>query len=315
MTTSESNPSLSVVVPTFRRSESLVRALDALAGQDLPGIEIVVVDQNPEGFLAELLPPRLQDRIVRVVQEVPNVSSARNLGFVHSMGDLVLFLDDDLVPEPTFCRQGVELLARRPEIGCLVPHLTTARGAEADLFPYQRARLAVDPEDPDLWRITETISAAVLFRRNCYEQAGGFDEFLFEHARAGEDHELFVRMGKRGLTVWLHRLWTVFHDESVPGGAEMRTVPRIENRLRSIRSWTIVARSHSRHPPRLDVAGIVKLLHFGVFNRRTLTAGPREIWTNLRLVAECIAWSRKVMSRDEERRKTATAIDHVARYL
>jgi glycosyltransferase involved in cell wall biosynthesis len=42
------------------------------------------------------------DRIKTVLQAEPNLSQARNDGIAHAAGDIVAFLDDDAVPEPTW---------------------------------------------------------------------------------------------------------------------------------------------------------------------------------------------------------------------
>jgi glycosyltransferase involved in cell wall biosynthesis len=60
---------------------------------------VVVADK--EGLEAVAGLP-FADRIKTVLQAEPNLSQARNDGIAHAAGDIVAFLDDDAVPEPTW---------------------------------------------------------------------------------------------------------------------------------------------------------------------------------------------------------------------
>ena len=198
MRASPSRPRLSVVIPTYRRDDALARCVSRLLQQTEPAVEIVVVDQNAAGFVDDALGADL-DRVVHVRLEEPNCSTARNVGALAAKADSLLFIDDDLIPPATFCADGLDLLQRAKGLGCFVPLVRgvgtsdhTARAA------YAHRRQSVHPADPSVWQIDETFSACVFFERWAFERSGGFDEGLFQFARAGEDHELFRRMGAGG---------------------------------------------------------------------------------------------------------------------
>ena len=95
-----SRPRLSVVVPTFNRRSILGRTLPALLSQPDVGVEfevIVVVDGSTDGTLAMLhdMGPISGLRIVS--QENRGLAAARNRGAAAARGDIVLFLDDDML--------------------------------------------------------------------------------------------------------------------------------------------------------------------------------------------------------------------------
>ena len=90
-------PTATVVIPTHRRPESLARALAVVARQHAPGLrwDVVVVDNATPPTVGHL-------QTARVVHEPePGASAARNRGIAEA-GDsaIVVFLDDDAVPEP-----------------------------------------------------------------------------------------------------------------------------------------------------------------------------------------------------------------------
>ena len=68
----------------------------ALPEQSHKNFEVVIVDQNPEGFLDEVVSKYQTALTIKYVRTDPRgVSHARNLGMVHAEGDVVAFPDDD----------------------------------------------------------------------------------------------------------------------------------------------------------------------------------------------------------------------------
>jgi glycosyltransferase involved in cell wall biosynthesis len=91
---------LSVVIPTFNRRSVLERSLSALLDQDLPAddFEIIVVDDGSTDDTRELLRGWKAHCAFSALQSPHRgASSARNLGVQAASGDLILFMDDDLI--------------------------------------------------------------------------------------------------------------------------------------------------------------------------------------------------------------------------
>ena len=91
---------LSVVVPTYRRRENLPPLVANLLEQE-PHEVIVVVDGNVDGSTELLRDLAEEDSRLRPVER-PNggIAAARQTGLEAATGDVVLFLDDDVVPGP-----------------------------------------------------------------------------------------------------------------------------------------------------------------------------------------------------------------------
>lgn len=90
----------SVIVVSNGRPEALCRCLTAVGQLFFPAFEIVVVADR-SGITA-LKDVKGADAIKRVPYVEPNISVARNLGIEHAAGEIVAFIDDDAVPEPTW---------------------------------------------------------------------------------------------------------------------------------------------------------------------------------------------------------------------
>ena len=93
------NP-IAVIIPTFRRPESLERALRSVLAQDnlaALAAEIAVVDNDPDGS-ARATVSRLQEQgapVLYVHARDPGVSNARNAGLAATTSPLIAFIDDD----------------------------------------------------------------------------------------------------------------------------------------------------------------------------------------------------------------------------
>lgn len=94
---------LSIVIPSYRREQVLVDTLAQLLALPAPADEIVVIDQTerhlPETS-ARLSAWHESGAIRWFLQQPPSIPTAMNRGLLEARGDIVLFLDDDIQPEP-----------------------------------------------------------------------------------------------------------------------------------------------------------------------------------------------------------------------
>jgi glycosyltransferase involved in cell wall biosynthesis len=94
---------ISVVVCTYRRQALLPDLFAALRAQTRPADEIVIVDNEVSDATAALVRDAASGLPIHYVSESTlGLSHARNRGAAESQGDLIVFLDDDALPEPGF---------------------------------------------------------------------------------------------------------------------------------------------------------------------------------------------------------------------
>ncbi|MDO6481171.1 glycosyltransferase family 2 protein [Shimia thalassica] len=91
---------VSVIIVSRGRPAALIRCLAGLSQQFYPTFEVIVVADPPGVAAVELGPYATSVKLVKF--DEPNISKARNLGIAHAAGDIVAFIDDDAVPEPTW---------------------------------------------------------------------------------------------------------------------------------------------------------------------------------------------------------------------
>lgn len=94
---------LTVAIPTFQREDVLVQTIRYLLGMQIDCSEIVIVDQTPKHdpeVLAALSAWHEEGEIRWLQSNVPSITKAMNHALIEAKGEIMLFLDDDLVPDP-----------------------------------------------------------------------------------------------------------------------------------------------------------------------------------------------------------------------
>lgn len=98
---------LDLILATINRKQSLLPLMDSLASQTYKNFRILLVDQNPLGYLDDILD---YCRSLSFFPEIvylrsnPGLSRARNVGLQHLDGDFFGLLDDDVI----YCEDTVE---------------------------------------------------------------------------------------------------------------------------------------------------------------------------------------------------------------
>lgn len=168
------DPEVSVVVSTFRRSQNLGRLIAALEAQtlDQQRFEIIVVDNgsgdDTSQVLAALAAGASIDLRALRIEENHGPAPARNLGWRHARGRYVAFTDDDCVPRPDWLEQALATARATPDLGVLQG--VTLRPPQADIAgPGTVYRETVVPSP-------YFEGCNLLFPRAVLERTGGFDE-------------------------------------------------------------------------------------------------------------------------------------------
>ena len=90
------SPSVSIVIPAFNAEATLSDVLEALAAQNPRPDEVIVVDDRSTDATAAVA-ARLGARVIRT-ERSGFAGGARNQGWDEAVGDVVVFLDADIVP-------------------------------------------------------------------------------------------------------------------------------------------------------------------------------------------------------------------------
>jgi glucosyl-dolichyl phosphate glucuronosyltransferase len=232
---------VSVIVPTFRRPVDVERCLAGLAGQDVSGFEVVVVDNASDPALRELVgsKPAGAARAIRYLSEATlGVHNARHAGARAAGGCLLLFTDDDAECSPGWVRAYVDAFAEpsiaaaggpvRPRFEREPPDWIAELVAQRDRFePYS----LMEP-DPTAVRSDRGFfySINMAIRREILFALGGFNPEAFGRIWLGD--------GESGLNrkLWRESLTVAYVPEAVVWHripAERLTLAYLQRRARN----------------------------------------------------------------------------------
>jgi glycosyltransferase involved in cell wall biosynthesis len=187
-------PTISAVIPCFNAGRWLGEALDSVARQTRPPIEVIVVDDASTDGSAEIA--RTYGGPVRLVRQDRNrgVSAARNRGIAEARGEWIAFLDaDDLWKPAKLARQAAAIGAADRSVTCVHGLFTTfGVGMPERVITLPRHDLSPYPAVDTLVRWTVWIGTAAVRRDAAL--ANPFPE----NARVAEDQMFFAALRLAG---------------------------------------------------------------------------------------------------------------------
>jgi GT2 family glycosyltransferase len=209
MTTPGDLPFVSVIIPTHNRSASLRRTLQALCRQTYPHAlcEVIVVPDGCSDDTVDMLQAYAAPFTLRViVLEGPNQgpAAARNRGAASATGALLLFLDDDVEPQPPVLMAHVRAHARQSDLVVIGPYVPVVQGRVSYLRRFMRTwwqdKFHTMRQPGYRFGYSDLLSGNVSLQPELFARVGGFDPTL---PCAHEDYELGVRLLKAGASFTL----------------------------------------------------------------------------------------------------------------
>lgn len=279
--------SLSIVIGTKDRPASLARVLRSIAAQTRLPDEVVIVDDgalDPATVDEPLAGSAVQVRYFNKSHD-RGLTKSRNLGIRESVGDVVMFLDDDVVLQPGYVAAVMEVYDRMPDVGGVGGRITNARLSplkrwflriflldgthEGNVLPNGIGVLVREIRDvtPVQWFSGCNMS----FRRRVFE------EFMFDEAfRAngwGDDRDFSYGVSRK------HRLMATPHAALEHLEDPAGRVGKFEFGVTEI---TYVHRFFLKHMPRRFMNHAALAWAFaGITLQNCVTFRPTRVWGNL----------------------------------
>ena len=187
------NPIVSVVIPTFNRTELLRRALTSVLAQTYKDYEIIVVQNGPEECSKDLIQEFLKFGAPVRYFYSPKLGgpSARNMGVRESKGKYIAFLDDDDEWFLEKLSEQVSFLDQDGSIGLLSCHCMRVKEPEGvtDILPTHSLDRINYASIIKNGTIIPSLSS-VLIRRECFDKVGFFNPSFI----ISDDHEFYLRV-------------------------------------------------------------------------------------------------------------------------
>jgi glycogen(starch) synthase len=195
--------SISVVISTYNRADSLRQTLHSLRYQTFPDFEVIVVN-GPSRDGTESVLEEYDGQVRALTCPYPRLSLSRNIGLAAAAGDVVAFIDDDAIPTPHWLEElaGAYDSTGVGAVGGLV-YDHTGVSLQFRYAACHRDGRPLGQVDPPLDRFTRPFADPVAyiqgtnmsFPRRVLAEVGGFDENILHFY---DDVEICLRVIDRG---------------------------------------------------------------------------------------------------------------------
>jgi len=192
---------ISVVIPTFNEGKYIKRTLSTISKNK--DVEIIVVDGHSTDETVEIA--RQFTGKIHVINK-RGVSKAKNYGAIHATGDIIVFLDADVIAPPDFAEKLLEafdgdVVGATCSIVPFKPKLIerfffTPYNMLIRMFSYVRCN-----------KLKFARGEFIAVRKREFIKVGGFDERL----TCMEDHDLSSRLSEKGRFAFIKGL-TVYES-------------------------------------------------------------------------------------------------------
>ena len=211
---------VSVVIPTYKRSDYLIRAIESVRKQTYQNLEIVIVDDNPRDSLFRKETERKiekykEDKRIKYIKNIENLGGAlaRNCGISESSGEYITFLDDDDMYLPNKIETQLEFMKIHDlEMSFSNVAIVNMKG---ELIDFREHRYVNSDDDNDkllkhhlMHHLTPT--GTYMFKKDALVKIGSFD-----NASVGQEFRLMLKTITNGLRIgYLNRTHVVqfVHD-------------------------------------------------------------------------------------------------------
>lgn len=208
--------SISVIIPTYNRKDSVINAIKSVESQTVKPSEIIVVDDGSTDDTSKIV--QGLSSTIRYIQinhsGIPG--KVRNVGIYQSSGDYIAFLDSDDIWLPEKLETQIKLLDTYSNIGILC---SNALIQEPCLNSAYQKYLSIESKYGNVFHSLVNnnfiITSTVLIKREILENIGYFSE---ENYLIGiEDYDLWLRIAIKYNVLYKDQVLAIYlkHDKQI----------------------------------------------------------------------------------------------------
>lgn len=181
---------VSVIIPTYNRSDLLEEALASVITQTQQPGEVIVIDNGNE---TAVIPETFKEK-VRIIRIEPGAGAARarNVGAKEAHGETLAFLDDDDLWEARYLERAEQAIENGAD--CVISRLDSLEKGVIGTYKNADTSLTLD----NLFVFNPGVTGSnIVIKKDAFEKLGGFDSTL----PTGEDKSLIIDALQVGMIV------------------------------------------------------------------------------------------------------------------
>lgn len=221
---------VSVIIPTYNRNEVLANTIQSVLKQKFDGWELIVVDQTQkhDSKTQEFLNKYKNKKFSYYLITPPSLPVARNFGLLKAKGEIVLFLDDDVILEPELIKAHWESYKREDVVSVVGRIKEESKPVSETLMYFRKTGFGAGNFNYTKEAFAETAQGCNMsFKKNILEKIGGFDTNYIGNA-IREESDVSYRLRRLGYQTLFNPRASLFHLVSLSGGCREER-PTYEN--------------------------------------------------------------------------------------
>jgi glycosyltransferase involved in cell wall biosynthesis len=209
----ETNPVVSIIMPTYNRAAYILDAIESVRSQGFQDWELIIIDDgsndNTAAIVTQLKEPRIK---FFTVGRTGLISKIRKMGIEKASAEFIAFIDSDDLWANTKLEEQIFALRQNNEIAfCLTGGYNFRQpGVPVDYFYKQGTGMKSGNLFTSFFKSELAVYIqSLMFRRQCLEKESPFKE-------TDNDVDFILRLAKnyKGIVLYKPMLFRRLHDEN-----------------------------------------------------------------------------------------------------
>lgn len=221
-------PLVSILSVNFNQTHMTLELIDSLKKISYPNVEIVIIDNGSQRDDPDIIGRKFQDIKFHKTGKNLGFAGGNNFGLKYCTGELIFFVNNDVLVEPNFLEPLVEHFEKHPRCGMASPRIVYHKpegllqyAGTTPLNPYTLRNRSIGYREPDHGQFRDVRptayihGAAMMVPRKVIDIAGEMYEDYFLYY---EELDWNERIRKAGYEIWYVGTSQIIHRESVSVG-------------------------------------------------------------------------------------------------
>jgi len=202
----------SIIVATHNRPDSIRRLVASLAPELATGSREIIIAEN--GTLSPMRHPLETSRLKHLHEPRAGKCRIQNRAIADASGEILVFLDDDLVVAPGYLEAVDQFFDTHREFAAMKGRILAAEDPEKKVGPMAvYLDLPIADHGEEVVEVRGVLGANMAFRAEALKQVGPFDERLGPGACGHEEEtEMSQRLRRAGFRIGYAPKALVYHE-------------------------------------------------------------------------------------------------------
>lgn len=215
----------SVIIATYNRNRVLVNSINSVLAQKFASFELLIIDQSKkhnkktQDFL-----DKLKNKKVRYFKIFPpSLPAARNFGLKKALGDIVIYIDDDVILDKGFIKAHYDSYIKKKAVAVAGRIKEKNKPVSDKLLFLRKTSFGAGNFNYPRFAYAETAQGCNMsYKKSLLKKIGGFDTNFIGNAMR-EESDVSFKIRKLGKKILYNPKASLFHLFYKSGGCREKT--------------------------------------------------------------------------------------------